>query len=68
MGDAWLLVVIATLTAGGYDQRALGPYDSLAACEEAAEHVRQFQATDTSGHTSAVSAGCVRVMGVAETI
>jgi hypothetical protein len=66
MGDAWLLVVIATLTAGGYDQRALGPYDSLTECESVAEEVRQFQATEASGHTSAVSAGCVRVVGIAE--
>jgi hypothetical protein len=66
MGDVWLLVVIATLTAGGYDQRALGPYDSLTACESAAEDVRQFRATDASGHTSSVSAGCVRVVGLAE--
>jgi hypothetical protein len=66
MGDAWLLVVIATLTAGGYDQRALGPYDSLTECERAAEDVRQFQATDASGGTSAVSTGCVRVVGIAE--
>jgi hypothetical protein len=66
MGDSWLLVVIATLTAGGYDQQALGPYDSLTACERAAEDVRQFQATDGSGRASAVSVGCVRVVGIAE--
>jgi hypothetical protein len=63
--DGWLLVVLATLTAGGHDQRALGPFDSLTACEQTAEQVRQFQATDRSGHTSAITAGCVRVLGPA---